>query len=82
MPTSVNLRNLPDNVRAAAIAIATENRERLIGWRALTEPDPANPTSRVRVRAYQVITDVGVYEVTTGGLCMRASVLHSFGDLT
>lgn len=80
----INLRHLPATVRKSAESMAKIEHEVLHGWRAITETqevrnkfDGLTYLRAVPVR-YQVVTDKGIYEFTPDGLCVRASVLHSF----
>lgn len=68
---------LPPVVRQSANLIALNHNEMLIGWQAITRDDPEHP-GRVIPDRYRIVTDKSTFEVSTGGLCTRATVLHKF----
>ena len=77
----MNLADIPIEVSDTARKIAANEGEQLIGYRALTEDDPSQ-YGMVRVRAWQIVTDTGVYEIWPDGICYRSSVLHPLDQLT
>lgn len=69
------LTYLPRAIHRSAKMIASGNREKLHGWRALTFQDRTGG-----IYGYQIITDKGIYEVDRNGVCVRASMLHGFEE--
>ena len=73
----MRLDELPDDVRDCAEQLAKGQKEKLIGWKAITKSPYDNPHV-VEPIAYMVITNKGYYEVGLDGIPTRAAVLHPF----
>lgn len=66
--------------------LTTFDDEDVVGFRALTEHGPicplpclaegSSPHSHAVVVGYQLVTNKGIYQFDTSGLCVRSSSLH------
>lgn len=74
------LTELPLAVWDSAVQmVADAPEETLVGYTAVTGPDPDN-AGRVVPIAWNVITSNGVYEITPDGYVVRAKAVHAFGS--
>jgi len=72
-------KNIPNEVRESAEAVAASLGETLLNYRPITDTDPHDATRWVAVR-WLVITNISLFEIQPDGVIVRHAGMHPWGD--